>query len=91
MIDFYTTIRNYLNMTPEQKIKQQQDRLKKVKAWTARIEKLRKRKKNAMSEAQFCRKYGIHPSGFNRNKKGVSFPTQKTVDRIEEALKSEGV
>lgn len=78
-------------MTVEEKIQEQCDRLDKVRRWPARIEKLRKRKKNPLKEAEFCRKHKLHPAGFNRNKKGASFPTAKTVERVEKALKAEGV
>ena len=88
-------MRNYITMTIEDRIQEQKDRLKKIKSWEARIEKLAKRKKDPMSEAEFCRKYKFHPAGINRNKHShitnKSFPTKKTVARVEAALKSEGV
>lgn len=73
------------------RITEQTERLKKVKSWGARISKLVNRKKNPMSEAAFCEKYGFHTAEFNRHKNGVTFPRKKAVERVEQALKKEGV
>ena len=82
-------------MTPEEKIAEQVARLKKIKKWPARLNKLRSRKKNPMQEAEFCRKHGLPIANFNRNKKspqtGASFPTAETVERVEKAFEAEGV
>lgn len=78
-------------MRVDDEIAELQERLKKVKLWPARIEKLRKRKNNPMSEAEFCRRHKLDPATFNRNKNLIDFPRAKTVLKIEKALKSEGV
>lgn len=78
-------------MTQEEKIKEMQDRLQKVRSWDRRLERLANRRKNPMSQADFCRKYGFHPAGLSRRKNGKEFPTPETVEQIERALKKEGV
>lgn len=82
------------SMTIEKQIKDLQDRSKKVSLWSARIEKLAKKKK-PLSESKFCEKYGFHKAALNRQKKSVTtgrdFPTERTFKMIEKALKAEGV
>lgn len=65
-----------------------------ARTWSKRIDKLlakREKQKIQFSEAEFCRKYNFDYSFFNRNKNIRVVPSQKTVDAIENALKSEGV
>ena len=78
-------------MSAEDKITEQQNRLKKINRWPARIDKLRKRKKNPMSESEFCDKHKFHKAWFNRAKNGGLFPRPKAVLKVEKALKAEGV
>lgn len=68
-------------------------RLAKILRWPQRVEKLRLRRKNPMSEAEFCGKHNIQQAWFNRlkNGRGEPFPSKKSVERIEKALKQEGV
>lgn len=67
----------------------------KVSKWEARLDNLATRKKNPMSELAFCEKHGFHRAGLNRNKKSVAtgknFPTEKTILKVEAALKKERV
>jgi len=65
--------------------------LERVKKWAARIDKLAKRKKNPLKEAEFCRKHKLQIAGFNRSKNGVSFPSPKTIAKVEAAFKAEKV
>jgi hypothetical protein len=62
-----------------------------ARTWAARIKKMTDRKKNPKSEAEFCRDNGFDFGLFNRNKNLRVVPTQRTVDRIEKALKKEGI
>ena len=69
-------------------------RLAVARTWAGRIDKLlakRQKKNPAYSEAEFCRTYNFDFATFNRNKNIRVVPTQKTVDAIENALKTEGV
>jgi hypothetical protein len=75
-------------MTAEEKIK---ERLKIIKTWQTRLEKLRARKDGAMKESEFCRKYGFSKVPFNRAKNLKVIATQATIDRVEAAFKQEGV
>lgn len=63
----------------------------KVGKWPQRLEKLAARKKDPLSERQFCLKHGITLFGFNRIKNGHNEPRQKKVDQVEAALAAEGV
>lgn len=82
-------------MTLAEKLKKTTDLHNKVSKWEARLEKLANRKNNSMSELAFCEKYGFHRAGLNRNKKSVvtgkNFPTEKTILKVEAALKKERV
>lgn len=82
-------------MTLDEKIKQIADLHKKVEKWDDRLRKLATRKNNPLSESAFCDKYKFHKAGLNRNKKsletGKDFPTKKTIERVEAALKKERV
>lgn len=73
------------NLTPVEK------RIAIARTWAKRIEKLTNRKNNSKSEAEFCRDHDFDPAFFNRNKNLRVVPTQRTVDRFENALQSEGV
>lgn len=73
------------NLTPVEK------RIAVARTWPGRIDKLINRKRNPKSEAQFCKEHGFDVGFFNRNKNLRVVPTQKTVDRIEKALTSEGL
>jgi len=77
----------------QQKMYEQNERVKKVRSWSARIKRLTSRKRKPMTEVDFCVKHGINNVWFNRLKNGkTSFiPSKKSVDKIEAALKSEGV
>lgn len=81
----------------EKSIKEKQARdvqaLAKVKGWDSRLEALKNRKENPLSESVFCDRYGIHKSRFNslKNGKTTSLPSFKIINQIENALKSEGV
>ena len=78
-------------MTVDEKIEEQQSRLDKIRLWEKRISILRNRKKNPLTEAAFCRKYNLPIASFNKNKNCIRLAKQETVDRVEAALKSEGV
>jgi len=72
-------------------IKKQEKRIDKVRLWDGRIKKLSNRKIEPMSEAEFCRRNGLHNAAFNRQKNGFMIPTETTVTKVEKALLREGV
>lgn len=76
-------------------LKQRDEELKerraKVKRWPARLAKLKNRKENPMSERDFCGKYGLAVSQFNRAKNQTVDPRPKKVEAVEAALAAEGV
>lgn len=82
---------NYQYMEQINKIDEQEKRVKGVKSWSRRIDRLKQRNKEPMTEAKFCKKYGFTIEVFNRNKNGIAFPSKKRFEKIEEALKAEGV
>lgn len=92
-LTFYRQFSNDQSMTAEDRIIEQKKRLEKIKRWPGRVEKLRIRRKKPMSEAEFCEKHQIQPAWFNRLKNGGGepFPSKTSVERIEKALKAEGV
>jgi hypothetical protein len=80
-------------MTTEEKIQEQRRRIKTAKTWGKRIDKLKDRGERSLTEADFCKKYGFNKAHFNRQKncKSDFIPSKKTVERVEKALKDEGV
>ncbi len=82
-------------MTLDEKLKEVADLHKKVEKWDERLTRLATRKKNPLTETAFCDKHGFHKAGLNRNKKSVesgkNFPTKKTIEKVEAALKKERV
>lgn len=64
-----------------------------IKKWPSRLKKLNERAKNPMKESEFCRKYEISNSRFNRlkNKSEISVPTDIFMQKIEKAFEAEKV
>lgn len=73
------------------KLKAEAERAHKAEKWRARIYKLANRKTNPLSESKFCKAHGINISVFNRNKNGVTIPTDEQIEKVEAALKAERV
>ena len=71
--------------------KERQARRKTVQKWPKRLEALAARKADPLSERAFCLKHEIPVFSFNRTKKLHCEPLKRTVDRVEEAFKAEGV
>lgn len=65
----------------------------KIVRWSSRLTKLRTRKKDPMNEADFCQKYGLNITRFNRIKNLVEKypPSEELVNKIESALEEQGV
>jgi len=65
----------------------------KIVRWSKRLSTLRNRKKDPMNEADFCQKYGINKTRFNRIKNLVEKypPSDDLVRQVENALKDQGV
>ena len=68
-------------------------KLQMVRKWSARIQKLRDRKQDPLTEVDFCNKYGIHASSFNRHKNlnDDKLPSVKFFEAVENAMKVENV
>jgi hypothetical protein len=69
-------------------------RIMTARTWAVRVERLLKKKKKSnpfYSEAEFCRAYGFDYGFFSRVKHVRVVPSQGTIDKIENALKCEGV
>jgi len=83
-----------MSKDPETRFEDIQNRLSIADTWSGRIEKLvnkRLKKDPSYSEAKFCEKYKFDKGFFNRVKNVKVIPTQKTVNKIEAALKKERV
>jgi len=80
----------------EQIKKEAQKNLKKVdtiKDWPKKMDAMKVRKKNPLTEAAFCQKYGFNVSRFNRYKnfKEGALPSDDLMTRINNAFKAERV
>jgi hypothetical protein len=59
-------------------------RIEEIKKWPDRLAKLE-------SEAAFCDKYHLSKGQFNKTKNLLRMPSQKYFDKVEKALRKEGV
>lgn len=79
----------------KQKIKDKlQDDLKRhriAKTWKGRCKRLKSRKNDPLTEEEFCKKHGISPTRFNRNKNLKATPTWEKINQVEAAFAAEGV
>lgn len=84
---------NNLEQIFNAKMAKQEQALSMIKRWSERVEKIKSREEAPLSEAAFCNKYDIHIGRFNqiKNGKATSLPSLKIIDKVENALKSEGV
>ncbi len=73
------------------RIEEMHKKIEAIKKWSKRLEKLRLRKKDPLSERQFCEKYGMSVAGFNRIKNGIYIPQKANFNKIEAAFKAERV
>jgi hypothetical protein len=78
-------------MSAEHRLQQEKERLEAVARWAERIETLKNRPLNPMSEKEFCDKHGLDAAAFNRRKKGHIAVREKTFRLTENALAAEGV
>lgn len=78
-------------MTPAEKAKQILDLAEKVKAWPLRLKILATRKADPLDEAQFCERYAIEKTVFNRIKNEKRHPQKEIVEAAETAFAKEGV
>jgi hypothetical protein len=81
----------YAAMTPEQKNKAEAERIKKIKKWQGRLDKLAKRKTDPLTEGEFCDRHGLPRSRFNRNKNLIGVASEDKVNSVEAAFVKEGV
>ncbi len=76
-------------MTHADKIKDMSRRLAQVKRWSKRLERLYKVR--GIREAEFCRQNGFTKGWFNRSKNLCALPTQKSLDKVDQAFSKYGV
>lgn len=77
----------------QKKLTAQKQVIELISKWDLRIEALKSRKENPLSESMFCNLYGINKFTFNSIKNGnyPCIPSKKMIAKIEAAFKSEGV
>lgn len=85
-------------MTKEQTLKNriatkhklEYSRIREIEKWPQRLKRLES-KDNPLSAAAFCEKYGLSKWQFNRVKNLAKMPSQEYFEKVEKALRKEGV
>lgn len=72
-------------MPPKNILHDLETRIDIASSWDKRI------KQTGMRRRKFCQKYKIHPAALCRHIKGVYRPEWPAVNKVEKALKKEGV
>ena len=78
-------------MTRAEKLQAEQARAALQATWKPRLETLANRKKDPLKEAEFCERYGIEKTYFNRLKNCVVIGKDEKINPIEAAFVKEGV
>jgi transcriptional regulator with XRE-family HTH domain len=76
-------------MTRIEKLKAESKRAAKAALWQTKLDNLYERK--GIKESEFCRKHGIEPTRFNRNKTGETIPSEETLKKVQAAFRAERV
>lgn len=67
------------------------NRLQEIDKWPQRLGRLESREIKPLSEAAFCEKYGLSKWQFNRVKNLAKMSSQEYFEKVEKALRKEGV
>jgi len=78
-------------MTNKEKLQKKIAQIAAIDKWQKRLDRLKKRKIEPLSEAAFCRKHGISETYFSKMKAGHRVPKEATFNEIESAFVAEGV
>lgn len=77
-------------MTLDEKIREHRAIERAIKKWPVWLERLKNRKSEPLTAAEFCDRHGISPHNLSRFSNGRRHPKKSTFDTIQGAFRAEG-